>query len=659
MAAFIQKLFKSRKTAPPRTPEKADTQKTTNAASRESTAEVQREEQLQQLRSQPDQSELAKLAIEGVTAAIRLEAAGQLTEETQLQQVQKAAKGRDKGVYQIARQALQALREQQANDAARKSRIASLIQQAREQAATEDTKLYEARLEALQDQWSQVQAGATAEQAQAFLEAVHHCNARIKDMSQARQEQERHREQARQRSETIDLLTQTLTDLRAGNPDSLPSVSALDALQKTQENRWLEATRDTQVDRQEQKSYEQSMQALKGYLAACRRLAQSHEALQSLSQQASADAIDQQQRDTAKEVLKILDWPADFPKPKDVAIAEKLVGQTAGRVESTPKTTAANDAQRAIAEELQTTLNALEQSLEARQFAESKPLMKKAQQGFQQLDERHRKPLQARFQLLSGQFRDLSDWQGFATEPKQVALCEQMEYLAEQPMEPKAKAERIKELQAEWRALGGSSNRTLWNRFKKASDAAFEPCKAYFEAKSDLKQVNLNKREAICEQLETFLANIDWASVDWKGAERIHQMARQEWKSAWPVDFRANRTVQKRFDDLLKRIETALDQEREQNEARKRDIVQRAEQLINHEPLAEAMAAVLQALFRHQQHDPELLIQAIELLDDGGRQRDAAEEPGHRGLPQHAAHGRRGAVVGAGGRGVGQAQRGQ
>ena len=38
-----------------------------------------------------------------------------------------------------------------------------------------------------------------------------------------------------------------------------------------------------------------------------------------------------------------------------------------------------------------------------------------------------------------------------------------------------------------------------------------------------------------------------------------------------------------------------------------------------------AMATVLQALFRHERHDPELVIQAIELLDDGARQREAAE----------------------------------
>ncbi len=192
-------------------------------------------------------------------------------------------------------------------------------------------------------------------------------------------------------------------------------------------------------------------------------------------------------------------------------------------------------------------------------------------------------------QLLGGQLRELSDWAGFVTQPKQVVLCEQMEYLAEQPMEPEAKATRIKELQNEWRELGGSSDRTLWARFKQASDAAYEPCKEYFSAKSGLKHANLQKREAICRELETFVGQADWSAIDWKAAERIHRAARDEWKAAWPVEFRDNRGVQKQFDHLLRQIEEPLDAERTRNEALKSDIVQRAEALISHEPLSEAM----------------------------------------------------------------------
>lgn len=43
------------------------------------------------------------------------------------------------------------------------------------------------------------------------------------------------------------------------------------------------------------------------------------------------------------------------------------------------------------------------------------------------------------------------------------------------------------------------------------------------------------------------------------------------------MEFRDNRPVQKRFDDLLKQLEAPLDTERKKNEALKQGIVERAE----------------------------------------------------------------------------------
>ncbi|RMJ03791.1 hypothetical protein DOQ08_01109 [Marinobacter litoralis] len=584
MAAFIQKLFKSRKT------------KATSSSNPQAKPEVKqpaevdqrnkrREAQQQQLANAPEQSVLATLAVDGVTASIRLEAAKRLQDEALLQQVQKNSKGRDKSVYQTVRQSLQRLREQQAQQAATRQRISDLVAQAKDQAISENTKLFKARLDALQEQWQAVKDEASAEQSQHFLEAVHECQKRLQQIEQAQQEEARQQEQARQRSETLDLLQNTLDDLKQQDANDLPAPSSLDALQKTQENRWLEATRDTTVQKHEQKAYEQQMQTLRGYLNAVRWLAQEKDTISELAQAAESGEVTDEQRTQAAELIQQLEWPAELPQPVSLIQVRKLTGKR-----QAPKQ---NDGQREkqqeIADKLTATLPELETALEARQFKESKQLFKTAQNLFQQLDHTHRKPLQARMQLLSGQFRELSDWQGFATEPKQIALCEQMEYLAEQPMDPEAKAERIKELQGEWRSLGGSSDRTLWTRFKAASDQAYEPCKAYFEAKSDLKQANLDKRKAICDELSNFLENADWASIDWKAIERIYQTARQEWKEAWPVDFRHNRSVQKQFDELLKRLEQPLDEERKKNEALKQSIVERAQALITHEPLQEAM----------------------------------------------------------------------
>lgn len=585
MAAFIQKLFRSRKTTEA-APKSRKTTPPPAPVEQEDTRASLREEQLGTLEASPSQEVLATLAIEGATADIRQSAASRLTEESHLQQVQRQAKGKDKGVYQAVKLALQKLREEQARQENIAQTIATLIRYAQDQARSDDTKLYEARLESLLKQWSEVENQATPEQAQAFLEAVHRCRERIAAIQSAAEDEKRQREQALQRRETLDMLTGTLNELKAQPPGTLPSLASLDALQKTQENRWLEATRDTSVEKQEQKTYETAMLALRNYLSSVHRITQDRDTIVELGVllEGDSDATDEQ-RAQAKALVAEINWPEGYPIPTLLEPLRKLAGKRKAPTESRVD----QEQQKALANRLEADLKKLEEALEAKQLKESKQLFKTAQQHFRDLDQRQAKPFQTRMQLLNGQLRELSDWQGFATEPKQIALCEQMEYLADQPMDPEAKAERIKELQNEWRDLGGSSDRNLWSRFKAASDKAYEPCKAYFSAKSGLKQANLEKRSAICEQLETFLDNADWSSIDWKVAERIHQTARQEWKEAWPVEFRDNRAIQKRFDELLKRLEAPLDEERRKNEGLKQEIVDKAQALVDHQPLQEAM----------------------------------------------------------------------
>ncbi|WP_288075389.1 DUF349 domain-containing protein, partial [Marinobacter sp.] len=571
MAAFIQKLFGNRKaTATAVTPRKEATKEEADKTSRQ---DDQRELQAEALKANPSEGELEVLAIGGLTAGIRSEAAEALTEKATLQRVQKLAKGKDKGVYQIVRQKLQRIRDDEDRQRKLAETIQTIVRHAVEQARSDDTKLFEARLDALLQKWADVEAQASQEQTTEFLQAVHQCRERLREM-QAEKDQLRHQqEQKSQRAETLSLLEDTLDELKHQDPDLEPSLASLDALQKTQENRWLEATRDTQVEKQEQKTYENLMQSLRSYISAVKRLGQHRDEIMALQATDSSDTDDSKQTDQARVILETVDWPRDFRRPTLLDALNRLAGKPRPAKTNKPD----SEEQKALADSLRQVLDKLEEALESKQLKESRQHFKAAQQLAKGLDHRHGKSLQPRMHLLGGQLRELTDWQGFATRPKQESLCEQMEYLANQPMEPEAKAERIKELQNEWRGLGGSSDRDLWSRFKQASDQAYEPCKAYFSAKSGLKQANLETRKTICDQLGTFLDNADWNNIDWKAAERIHQTAREEWKAAWPVEFRDNRPVQKRFDDLLKQLEAPLDTERKKNEALKQGIVERAE----------------------------------------------------------------------------------
>lgn len=579
MAAFIKKLFRARtRTQPESAPAKMP-------AVDEPSRQALVEEQQHQLESTLPQEQLETLALSGKTAEIRLKAAGQITDRNSLQRLQKNARGKDKAVYQVVRHKLQQLREDDARRQQREDAILAAIRQAQEHARSENTQYYEARLDTLLKQWKSLESSASAQQATDFLNAIHQCRERVRAFREEAEAERIQQARREERQHTLTLLEETLADLQHQADDYLPSHAALDALQKTQENRWLEATREARVEKAEQKAYESLMQSLRAYIAAVQRFNQQLPAIRAhLEQPVETPSVtaDETLPDPT-DLLKLVDWPDGYTAPASLAGLRRLAG-----VRKPAPAPAAPD-QSAGKQALEQTLDALTATLEARQLKESKHFFKQAQQELRALDERHARGFQARFQLLNGQLRELQDWQGFATQPKQIHLCEQMEYLAAQHMEPEAKASKIKELQNEWRELGGSSDRELWQRFKQASDLAYEPCKAYFAAKSGLKQTNLETRRALCDQLAEFVAQTDWQTADWKAVEKIHRVARDEWKAAWPVEFRDNRPLQKRFDELLAAVETPLNEERDRNEALKADIVARAEALVDHEPLADAM----------------------------------------------------------------------
>jgi len=352
---------------------------------------------------------------------------------------------------------------------------------------------------------------------------------------------------------------------------------------KTQITRWEQATVDLEPDENIAATYLGNISQIQHYQSALAEWQKQEEVLK----RALAD-------DDETELHKLvsrINWPADFPGPPTLVQAQQRVATSQAPSKSKGKQTdqdADDKAFHAAEEELKTTLDQLEGTLEQHQLKPSRQHFRHAQKLQDQLPGRQARQHQARITRLGRQLQELRDWLGFAARPKLEAFCEQMEYLAEQPMEPETKAEHIRELQHNWHDLGGTPDQELWQRFKEATDHAYEPCHQYFAEKNRLKSANLAKREHIVDQLQEFVENLDWSSCDYKAVDRIQRTARREWSDAKPVDFRANRPLQKQFDRLIKTLNAGLDEERERNEALKQDVVARAEALIDHEPLREA-----------------------------------------------------------------------
>jgi hypothetical protein len=162
-------------------------------------------------------------------------------------------------------------------------------------------------------------------------------------------------------------------------------------------------------------------------------------------------------------------------------------------------------------------------------------------------------------------------------------LCRKAEELSTST-DWKATSEALMALQDEWKKIGNTGKAyedALWDRFRSAQDKFYDGRRAYLESLEQGYQENRQKKEELCRKAESLSS-----STDWKGTHEALLELQDQWKNIgyagrmheedlWQI-FRA---AQDRF--YVKREEhfKGLDQEREQNRARKTELCLKTEAL--------------------------------------------------------------------------------
>ena len=190
--------------------------------------------------------------------------------------------------------------------------------------------------------------------------------------------------------------------------------------------------------------------------------------------------------------------------------------------------------------------------------------------------------LSAELAELGSRVRELREWRTYAQAPKREALCQQLEEMAEHPLDPHEQMRVVKSLRGQWNELGAVGTRRDWElqrRFDRAAERAFEPCRLYFKEQAERREFNLEQRQVIVGALEGYVANNDWEQPDWRGVERVLRQARAEWRQYHPVDRKSGREVTARFEQLADDIHGRLKEEWDRNIALKEEIVAEAMQV--------------------------------------------------------------------------------
>jgi hypothetical protein len=198
-------------------------------------------------------------------------------------------------------------------------------------------------------------------------------------------------------------------------------------------------------------------------------------------------------------------------------------------------------------------------------------------------------------QRLDTKLNELKDWKSFSVTPKRLELMEEMEALVGSTLDPPVLADRIKELQEQWRTLSKGAGESLeadWQRFHDAAQKAYQPCREYFEAQGLVRQENLQRREALLARLAAFEAGHNWEQPDWRMVIRALRESKQQWRQYSPVDRAAGKALQERFSALITSLQGRLDAQYAQNVKEKQGLIERARQLVAGEDSHQAIDAV-------------------------------------------------------------------
>jgi hypothetical protein len=248
--------------------------------------------------------------------------------------------------------------------------------------------------------------------------------------------------------------------------------------------------------------------------------------------------------------------------------------------------------------------------------------------------------LAAQVQQLDVKLKELKEWKDYAVAPKRAELIEEMEGLIGSSEAPQALADRIKELQEDWKIISKGiviDSEADWQRFHKASQAAYQPCRLYFEAQAKLRHDNVENRKAVLERLRAFEAAQSGEHPDWRAVATVLREAPREWRRHSPVERAAGRAIQEEFDASMERLQARLDSWHSQNVAEKKSLIERAQKLRAKEDGREATDAAKRLQQLWKEIGPAPRDEEQRLWDDFRRQCDAVYQKRQQAHAEYAA----------------------
>ncbi|BBB25535.1 DUF349 domain-containing protein [Amphritea japonica] len=535
--------------------------------------------QQQALQRITDQHCLISLTINGNSTHIRQSAANKLSMPELLEQASKAIKGRDKTVYRIIRNKQQQLLEQSRHEEILRLRQEELLSSLEHLSQTSFFPLYNTKLIALCQQWDQLQASPEESIRQRYEQIIKRCQHTVTIEQQRSDALLQNEQQERAKKQQQAELLQKLEEITIRCETLISGEHFCTADLDAEQNCWDSTTQEL-LNKTNESTNIAKLAPLKQRFTLCQNASRnwiknssSISTLLNESPSVEAAAPLQQYLNKMDLFIQQINWPTKITKPVQLQAIIQQCDLVRGQLHQL------NLERLHCSEDLSGLLNKFEQQIEAGQIKAAGQIERQIETKLDSINGSTPKSLQQRYKGLTARLSELKNWQGFAVEEKKELLCQQMEALIDNASEPPALAKKIHQLQQQWKQLDGSDpfhSRTIWQRFKAASDQAYTPCESYFRGQKQQREDNLRKRTQLVSELSDYLNQLDWQEADWGLIEQLSRTVKREWKDYAPVDRTPGRQVQTKFNALLKQLDGKISGHRDQVANDKKDILNQA-----------------------------------------------------------------------------------
>lgn len=536
---------------------------------------------LQAISQISDQEKRLNIVLNSPVAKVRLAAAQGIGEQDKLQTILAFAQNKDKALYRACKTQLDNFKQQQVAIEKQQQACLQLLKSAEHLASHAYSPDYNGRLQLLKKHFEQ-QANFLTESQTALVEQN---LAKASSVVEANAEQERQQQQliTDQKNAVVEQqqILATLNEL-VGAP--LPEAAELTATLEQLEQNWLHSQKLNKSDRDNQKLYQNRLQLLKLADSTLQQLEKNAESIEKLIQQADqAHDLNQLEKNNKyiANQLNSLNWP-DISSPAPAKINQLKASQQ----QLLEKLQQLQGNENSALQQLQQQLAEFSSAINDGQSKQASKLQGKLAQQFKKVSAHKCKAEQQQFRAFTAQLDEIRDWQGFAATPKKQALVQDMQALTECTLSPVLLADKIHDLQDQWKTLGQAENdKELWKQFHSAAELAYQPCKEHFAEVAEQRQINLAQRLQLIEQLSGYEQSMDWSQADWKAVQKTLDTARDAFHTYAPVDRAQHKSSQTAFKTICDKIYQHLKDEYQRNIELKEAIIAQVEALAGHDDL--------------------------------------------------------------------------